>query len=171
LRNSNYPVCGACHAVVDKDRAKELNLTFGAVMAYPILTTGSIMDASASLLNDTAKSRFTYTIQLPYLNMALQELQEMFELNEIPTTATTSAALTVVAGLDHIGFVAQGSLVLPDDFIEPQQLWERTTGINPYIPMHKVDVLPRYMEGTTIPQLMFYTWESQEIRFLGCKCK
>jgi len=134
-------------------------------MAYPTITTGSIMDASASLLNDTAKSRFTYTVQLPYLNIALQELQEMFELNEIPITDTTSTALTVAAGLDHISFTAQGALVLPSDFVEPQYLWERTTGINPYIPMSKVDVLPRYLEGTTIPQFMFYTWESQEIRF------
>src|SRR5438876_3622389 len=123
-------------------------------MAYPSITSGSVMDASASLLNDTAKSRFTYTVQLPYLNMALQELQEMFELNEIPVTATTSTVLTVAAGLDHISFTAQGALILPNDFVEPQQLWERTTGINPYIPMYKVDVLPRYLEGTTINELM-----------------
>ncbi len=136
-------------------------------MSYPTITTGNIMDTAASLMNDTAKTRFTYTVQLPYLNMALQELQEQFELNEIPVTATTTALMTVLAGIDHIGFIAQGTLILPNDLIEPQQLWERTQGINPYIPMTKIDVLPRYLEGTLIPEFMFYTWESQEIRFFA----
>jgi len=28
LRNPSYPVCGACHAVIDKDKAEKLGLTF-----------------------------------------------------------------------------------------------------------------------------------------------
>lgn len=125
------------------------------------------MDASAALLNDVAKSVYTYPIQLPYLNIALQELQESYELNEMPVTDTISAVMIVAAGLDHISFTAQGTLILPNDLVEPQVLWERATGVNPYIPMTKVDLLPRYMEGTTIPEFIYYTWQANEIRFLA----
>lgn len=129
------------------------------------LTSGTVMDKAASLNNDTAKSNYTYTVQIPFLNMALQELQEIFELNNVPVTDTVSAALDVVAGIDHISFTAQGSLVLPDDFIEPKQLWEREHGIDPYVPMTRVDNLPRYLEGQEINQFVYYVWQEQEIRF------
>ncbi len=136
-------------------------------MAYPSVTAALIMDASAGLLNDTAKSVYTYIAQIPYLNIALQELQEIFELNDVPITGTvTSSPMIVLAGIDHISYTTQAGLILPSDLIEPQILWERTKNINPYIPMSKVSYLPRYMEGTLIPQLLFYTWEAQEIRFL-----
>ena len=47
------------------------------------LTAAQVMDASASMLNDTAKTSYTYVAQIPYLNMALRELQEFFELNNV----------------------------------------------------------------------------------------
>lgn len=129
------------------------------------LTSGQVMDKAASLLNDTAKSIFPYTVQLPYLNMALQELQETFELNEVPVTDTVSSVILISAGTDHVGF-SMTNPALPNDLIEPQVLWERTHGIDPYTPMTKLDFLPRYMEGQETNQLIWYVWQSQEIRFL-----
>jgi|SRR6185295_16720311 len=140
-------------------------------MAGPVLLTGEVMDKSASLLNDSGKSIYTYIKQLPYLNMALSELQEYFELNEVPVVDNVSAVIEVPAGTTSIGFSPDPPIVdtpyLPDDLIEPQILWERQSGINPYISMSKVDFLPRYMEGIEINQFIYYVWESQEIRLLS----
>ena len=130
------------------------------------LIAGDVMDRSSSLLNDTAKSTFTYSVQLPYLNIALEELQNEYELNEMPVTETvTSNPIVVAANIKAIGF-SPTVPALPSDLIEPLILWERPSGIDPYIPMTKVQYLPRYMEGSKIPQLVWYTWESNEIRFL-----
>lgn len=135
----------------------------------PILLAGTVMDKAAAYMNDAALSIYTYVIQIPYLNGALQELQELFELNEVPVVDTISTVIEVLSGIDHIGFAPDPPLddtpYLPDDLIEPQVLWERTLGINPYIPMTRVDVLPRYMEGIEINQFIYYVWQSQEIRF------
>ena len=138
----------------------------------PVVTSGEIMDKSAALLNNQSKSVYTYTVQLPYLNMALQELQETFEHNNIPVTDTvTSDPIDVPAGVIAIGFEPDMPVVdtpyLPDDFIEPKVLWERQSGVDPYTPMTKLDFLPRYMEGVEINQFIYFTWQSQEIRFLA----
>lgn len=137
-------------------------------MATPDLTAGQVMDQAAALLNDVAKSQYTYAIQIPYLNMALGELQELFELNEVPVTATvTSNPMVVPAGTTEITFTAVAGLVLPSDLIEPSVLWERQHGVDPYVPMGKVDFLPRYMEGVQLNQFIWFTWQSQAIRFLA----
>lgn len=134
-------------------------------MATPDLTSGQVMDQSAALLNDANKTVYSYTAQLPYLNMALQELQELFELNDVPVTQiVTSSPIDVDANVSEISFTSVPPL--PSDLIEPQQLWERTAGIDPYVPMSKLDTLPLYMEGTQISQLLFYVWESQKLNFL-----
>ena len=134
-------------------------------MSTATLTAGTVMRASASLLNDTARSIYTYPVQVPYLNIAMQELQEIFELNEVPVVDTVSVEIDIPAGYDHIAFDNGINPELPDDLIEPSVLWERNTGINPYTPMTKVDFLPRYMEGIEINQFLVYTWQSQQIRF------
>lgn len=136
-------------------------------MATSDLIAATVLDASAALLNDVSKTVYTDAAQIPYLNIALQELQEEFELCNVPVTDTASAAITVLAGYTAIAFNAVGPApALPSDMIEPQILWERPQGINPYVEMTKVDNLPRWMEGTLISQLQWYVWQSQEIRFL-----
>jgi len=133
-------------------------------MPAPELLAGTVMDASASLLNDTAKTIYTYTAQIPYLNMALLELQEFFELNDIPVVDTVSAVIQIDAGVSSIAF-SDTDPHLPDDLIEPQVLWERQRDIDPYTPMTKLSFLPRNMEGTEISQFIYYTWQTQEIKF------
>jgi hypothetical protein len=138
-------------------------------MAAPDLTAATVMNASAALLNDVTRTVYTYPVQLPYLNMALQELQEQFELNEVPVTDTVSAVIQIDAGVSSVGYAPTPPIVgtpyLPDDMIEPQILWERTRDINPFVPMTRLDFLPRWFEGTEISQLLNYVWQSQEIRF------
>lgn len=136
----------------------------------PVFTSGDVMNAAASLLNDSAKSRYTYAVQLPYLNIAMGELQEIFELNNIPVTDTVSTLIEVPAGIVAVGYapdpIIPNTPYLPDDLIEPKIVWQRTAGIDPYTPVVRVDFLPRYISGTEISQILCYTWQSQEIRFL-----
>lgn len=134
------------------------------------LTVGNVLDASAALLNDVAKSVYTNTIQMPYINMALRELQEQYELNNIPVTDTVSTEVDVVAGVSSLGFSPDPPIVdtvyLPDDLIEPKVVWERQSGVNPYTPMTRLDYLPRYQEGVQYNQFLYFTWQSNELRFL-----
>lgn len=128
------------------------------------------MDISASLMNDSAKQTYTYAAQAPYLRIALQELRELFELNNIPVTQqVTSPIITLNAGVTTIVFGAAGTPAapkLPDDLVEPAQLWERAFGIDPYVPMTKRDYLPHQLEGVQSNQFIYYVWQGQSIQVL-----
>lgn len=128
-------------------------------------TPVEIMAMSASLMNDTVQSVYSYEAQLPYLNIALQELQEIYELNQIPVTEKSSTDITVPANTSTIGF-SNGPPQLPDDLIEIQQLWERQTGVDPYLPMVRKDYLPHFLEGQQIGQFLIWTWMKGEIHVL-----
>ncbi len=130
---------------------------------YPDVTSGDIMDRSAALNNDPSKAIYTYTKQLPYLNSALQELQELFELNEVPVVDKRSAVITLAAGVTEIGFSATDPH-LPNDLVEPVLLWERLTGVDPYTPMTKVNTLSLVTAGILINQFVNYVWENQKIK-------
>ena len=136
-------------------------------MATVDLIAGTVMNAAAAALNDVARTVYTYTAQIPHLNTALQELEEEFELNDIPVTAATSAVINVPEGTDEIVFNGVAGESLPDDLIEPQRLWERTEVIDPYYPMTKVDAIPLYMVGVETSQMIFWVWESQKIKVLA----
>ncbi len=135
-------------------------------MATVDLLAGTVMDKAASLMNDSARTVYTYAAQIPYINIALQELQEQFELHSVPVTENVSAVINMPAGATTIVFNGLGVPTLPSDMIEPQQLWERNEGIDPFIPMTKRDYLPHNLEGVLINQFIYYVWQSNEIRVL-----
>lgn len=133
------------------------------------LVASTVMDGSATLMNDTAKSVYTYTAQLPYLKLAMQELQEWFELNNIPVTQLVSPVIQVDAGVTSINYNAAGTSTnptLPNDFVEPAQLWERARNTNPFVPMTRRDYLPHDLEGTLSNSFVYFVWENQSIKFL-----
>ena len=130
------------------------------------LTAGQVMDLAASLLNDTAKQVYTYTAQLPYLKMALQDLRKLLELNNSPVTNETSAVITIPSGNTSLGFGIVAPK-LPDDLVEIQQLWERISGVEPFLPMRKVEFIPHYLEDIEINQFLVWAWMDNEIRFLA----
>lgn len=137
----------------------------------PIVTAGTIMNQAAALMNDAVRSIYTYPFQIPYLNQTLQELQELFELNNIPVTDTvTSAAIAVDAGEEAIGFepaiVVPGTPYLPDDLVEPKVFWVSARGENQYVNVQRLDFLPRWQEGVEVNQITSFVWQSQELRFL-----
>lgn len=124
-----------------------------------------IVTAVAALMNDSVQSLYTNASVLPYLNLSLDELQELFELNGLPTTNETSAAIVVKAGISEIGF--DTTPALPSDLIEIQQLWESTSGLNQWTPMVKRDFLPHYLENnSTISMFLIWALEQEAIRLI-----
>lgn len=128
-------------------------------------TPGEIINMVASLMNDTAQTVFTDAACLPYLNIAIDEMLEIFEQNNIPITNEVSAVITVPIGTTAIGFTGGvGAPILPAGLIEIQQLWESPTGNANWIPMVKKEFLPHYMETQELNQFLIWTWQNQEIR-------
>ena len=142
-------------------------------MGTTSLTAAQVMDKVASLMNDTAKTTYTYQAQLPYLNMAFDELQESFELNNIPVTnQTTSPPILVPAGTITIGPVdGQGMTPAPNypiDLIEIQGLYERLAGSSePYVPMAQREFLPHSIDGLPTSALQYWIFQDQQIKMIG----
>lgn len=86
-------------------------------MAY---TAGDVMNSAASLLNDTGKALYSYAVQIPYLKMAQQEIEQELLLNEVPLSLISEAIIDVAAGAV--------SLALPTSFFLPINLQERADG-------------------------------------------
>jgi hypothetical protein len=135
-------------------------------MAAVDLLAGTVMAKAATLMNDTARTVYTYVAMVPYLQIALQELREHFELHNISCTQLSSTPINVPAGITEIIYNGVGVPKLPDAFVEPIQLWERQAGIDPYIPMHRRDFLSHNLEGIPTGQFVYYTLNNQKIEFL-----
>lgn len=127
-------------------------------------TAGSVMDRSASLLNDTAKSVYTYVAQLPYLGVAYDELREILQENNVPITFKLSANYTITTAITDIG--GAGGLLLPTDLVELEGVFERTSGsTEDFIEMNRVNFLPKITQLST--NLEVYAWIGQVIQFIG----
>jgi len=127
-------------------------------------TAGDVMDTAAALLNDSAMSRFTYTVQLPYLKKAFRELRQLLELNNVPVTSLVDTMLTLTAGTTEVSYVTTPAL--PQDLISIRQLWERPAGIDPWTPMAKLETLPYYLDGAPTANFLFYSWQDNKIKLL-----
>lgn len=125
-----------------------------------------IITTTAGLMNDSSQSLYTNTVCLPFLNLALDELQEIYELNGLPITNETSAAITIKAGVSKIGF--DTTPALPSDLVEIQQLWESGTGLNQWTPMIKKETIPHYLEdGTTISMFLIWCLEGGRVQLVA----
>lgn len=140
-------------------------------MSSTSLQAYEVMDLSASLMNDSAKSSYTYAAQIPYLNMALAELQEQFQLNNVAVTdQTTTSPITIPIGTVSINPIAgEGKGPppnYPDDLVEVRGIFERLSGsTDSYISLTKKQ---SYVHNDiTTNSLLFWVWESQRIKFLG----
>jgi len=131
-------------------------------------TPAEIIDTAAACMNDTAQTVYTDAAVLPYLNMALRNLQEEFEANNIPVTNQSSAVINIPVGVTIIRFPVSGQVEalpeLPVDLVEIQQLWESEAGQDNWIPMVKREFIPNYIEGQIINQFLIWAWMNQEIR-------
>jgi len=144
-------------------------------MSTTILTAATVMDRAASLMNDTAKTTYTYVAQLPYLNMAADELEESFELNNVPITNQTSAVIEVPVGTTIINptsgwptSAVNATPYYPDDLIEIQQLWQRLNGTtDPFIPMTRDEFLKHIFDDLPVDSLIWWIWQDQRIKLIG----
>lgn len=132
----------------------------------PILLASEVMDLAAAALNDADKTTYDYDTQIPYLKLALQELQEIFELNSLAVTEQSSAAIPVRAGVNKIIFNAIGPTRLPDNLIEPQQLWESQTNQENWTPMVRKEFIPHDLSGVESTWFTYWVWQKNEILLL-----
>ncbi len=137
-------------------------------MSYRSFTAGQVMDVAAALLNDINKTTFTYVAMQPYLQLASQELQEYFQLNNLPISNDTSEIIEVDAGDTEVGFVGDTAAPnLPEDLVEIQQLWYSPRGQTVWSPMTKRTYLPHYLEAADLDPLTYWAWYKQRINFLA----
>lgn len=142
-------------------------------MSTTSLTAAQVMDKVASLMNDTAKTSYTYVAQLPYLNMAFDELQESFELNNIPITnqTKTPTPITIPVGTSWIypiEMAGAGIVTYPVDLVEIQGLYERLAGTSdPYVPMTQKEFLPHAIDVQPSSSLGYWIWQDQIIKMAG----
>src|ERR1035437_4628629 len=112
-------------------------------------------------MNDSDGAVYTNAACLPFLNLSLDELQEIYELNGIPITNETSAAIRIPKGVNRLGF--DTTPALPSDLIEIQQLWESPFGLDHWTPMVKKEIIPHYLEDDTAIS-MFLIWALEKGR-------
>jgi hypothetical protein len=131
-----------------------------------MLRAYEVMNDAAVFYNDANRTVLTYSVQLPYLNMALSELKEYFGLYDIPVTNKSVEDIEVAAGVTEIIFNAVGSNPsLPADLIEPLKLWERNSGsTESFIPMQKNRFLPSIQQTAS---LINWAWLGQAIKLIG----
>jgi len=128
------------------------------------MTYEEILSLSAGLLNDSERAEYTDLVMLPYLNIARLELEQIFELNDIPVVDEQSAVINVPLGEDSIVFGGTPPVPsLPTDLVEIQRVWESQEGINNYTPVTKVTYLPP-PTNTEISFFGVFAWNGQEIK-------
>lgn len=136
------------------------------------MTWAELLQLSASLMNDPAQSEYTNAKLLPFLNMARNELQEVFELNEIPVTHETSEIINVLEGETAITFAPDPPIVgvdyLPSDLVEINRLWMSQEGQNNWVPITKKEYLTQdeLSNNSEVSYFLVWAWMNQEIRLL-----
>jgi len=134
------------------------------------VTAGEIMDRSAILLNDPAKTDYTYAVLGPFLRMALDELTlSLVDSQSSPTiqTSTSYPILQMILETTQSALYPEDSVndpKYPADLVEIQEIGERVAGDihAPFIPMTRVEFLPRFPRSD---RLMYWAWENQVIYF------
>lgn len=141
-------------------------------MSSTSLQAYEVMDMVAPLMNDNAKTKYTYAAQIPYLNMALRELQEQYQLANVPVTnQTTSNPITIDIGTTSIspidGLGKEPAPNYPNDLVEIRGVYERLAGsTDSFIPVGKRDFLPHAVDDIQVESLTYWIWESQRIKFI-----
>ncbi len=125
------------------------------------------MDRMASLMNDTARTKYTYTNMLPYLNMAIDSLMEEMEASDMSPTSVQTAYIVVTVGQVQITPAESATLPhYPVDLIEIQQLSERLNGsVNSFYPMTRRDGGLNFRTATE--SLIEWAWQNQIIQFIS----
>lgn len=129
-------------------------------------TAGEVMDRAASLLNDTARSRYSYTAQLPYLKTALDDFKMKLEVNNVPITNQTSQIIPVNIGDIQITGPGGAPPNYPGTLVEIQAMWERLQdSSDAFLPMSQFEFLPPIYNYLPTFNLGFFSWQNETIFF------
>lgn len=122
------------------------------------------MDRSAALMNDPAKTDYTYLAQLPYLNMAIDELSENLEESNASPTNLTSVGITLPVGKNMLTPTEHVDTPhYPTDLVEIQSVGERVAGSSDsFINLVRKEFLQHFPISSS---LMYWMWEDQCIKF------
>jgi hypothetical protein len=127
------------------------------------MTAADVMNSSAALLNDVALTIFTYGVQIPFLNIAIGELQEGMQQFSVPAANKLSDPIVINIGVDNIGGTGPA---LPTDLLEPQGIMERVNGSSDaYTALTKQEFL--VFSAVPVGTLNVWTWQEQIIKFVG----
>lgn len=123
------------------------------------ITAGSILQLSATLLNDASQNTYSDDVLFPFLVIAYQELQAECDANGI------SIVKDILASTD----VDEGEITLepPDDLIAPIALYERaqnSTSEDDWVKMTQKEWEPNLEPSSS---LLYWTWREGEFKFVG----
>ena len=110
-------------------------------------------------LNDLGNANFTDTVQLPYLNIAADELQQELEHHNIGVTNATETDIPLAAGVTELS-----GIDLPTGLVEIENIYERIVD-GEYQKMDRVNFLPSI--NTLTSYLQWYAFNDQKIQFVG----
>lgn len=133
-------------------------------MSTTSVSAGQIMDRVANLLNDPNKTDYTYNVQIPYLNMAIEELSEHMAESNISASNQTAVIITVPAGA--VAIVSEDDPLpvphYPNDLMEIQEVGERTAGSqDSFVRMTRLEYTPKFPPSSA---LLYWCWEDQRIK-------
>ena len=134
----------------------------------PVATTSlradEVMNRAAALMNDPARTDYTYSAILPYLNMAIDDLVEQLEEANASPSNQTSASITVAVGEFEITPVDSAlGPHYPFDLVEIQEVGERLSGsTDTFLRLERKEFLDVFPIN---PSLLFWIWEDQKIKF------
>lgn len=132
-----------------------------------MITPEQIIDIAASDMNDSAQRIYNWTSMRPYLNMALMELMQVMEENNIPiTNKTTSSPITVPAGDQFIAYT-ETTAQLPADLVAPEEIFESTDGGNSWSPVVMRQSINPNLNQTNVQNLVYfgtYVWLGDKIQ-------
>lgn len=130
----------------------------------PQPTAAKVMeDCRRVCLNDAAGRLYNNEVLLPSMRVAFQELSELYQLHNVSITNDQEENFTIPIGAVDIG--GPTGPALPQDFIEPIQLFERDSGSDePFMEMTHREFLPSYT--TPLQSIIFWTWQDQMIKFI-----
>lgn len=135
------------------------------------MTPQDVISGIASLMNDTHQYMYTNENVLPYLNIAMRDLMEIFEVANVQYTNATSEILNIPAYVSGPTIIeigpSGGPPQLPQGLVEIQDLWERQSGVDPWTKMARKEQLPYYEEGVLCTQFLVYTYNEGKIKMLA----
>jgi hypothetical protein len=127
-----------------------------------MVVPATAMALAASDMNDTAQTTYDNVALLPYFNMAVEEMFQRMQENNIPITNQNSAQITIPAGTTVVSFTTTPPL--PTDLIDIEQIWESNDGGGGWSPLHRTyKINPNIATGSGVILFGQFQWMGDRI--------